>query len=381
MATQFPDDFKCPISLEIMSDPVILSSGHTFDRSSIQRWLDSGNRTCPITKQPLPYHFSLIPNHALRSLISNFTLLQSSASAPKPPSQPPQTTHQTLIPTLTSPSSPPHLKLDSLIQLTRLSKRGGPLFRQRLMDSGAASAVLSCAAASPRLREAALALLLNLSLDDDSKVGLVAEGAISVLVDSLLCMDHCNCNSRAYAATVLTSLAMLDVNKGTIGAHPCAISVLVSLLSGGNERERREAATALFVLCSFDDNKKRAVECGAVGVLVELGGVGVERALGVLSLLGKCREGREEMGRNVGCVVGVLVGVLRGGKSARSVVYALSLLNSLCCGGGGGERFGVEVMRHGGLEICLALVEDENDKISRNASALVQSLRSCRLRG
>ncbi|KAK9133666.1 hypothetical protein Scep_013194 [Stephania cephalantha] len=367
MTTQFPDDFKCPISLEIMSDPVILSSGHTFDRSSIQRWLDSGNRTCPITKQPLPSHFSLIPNHALRSLISNFTLPS--------PNHPPNPN-----PNPDLPSSPPHLKLDSLIQLTRLSKRGGPLFRQRLMDSGAASAVLSCAAASPRLRESALALLLNLSLDDDSKVGLVAEGAISVLVDSLLCIDDCNCNSRAYAATVLTSLAMLDVNKGTIGAHPCAISVLVSLLSGGNERERREAATALFVLCSFDDNKKRAVECGAVGVLVELGGVGVERALGVLSLLGKCREGREEMGRNVGCVVGVLVGVLRGGKSARSVVYALSLLNSLCCGGGG-ERFGVEVMRHGGLEVCLGLVEDENDKISRNASALVQSLRSCRLRG
>ncbi|KAM2043587.1 hypothetical protein TB1_036260 [Malus domestica] len=43
MATRFPDDFKCPTSLEIMSDPVILSSGHTFDRASIQRWLDAGH--------------------------------------------------------------------------------------------------------------------------------------------------------------------------------------------------------------------------------------------------------------------------------------------------------------------------------------------------
>ncbi|KAK9155972.1 hypothetical protein Sjap_003452 [Stephania japonica] len=206
----------------------------------------------------------------------------------------------------------------------------------------------------PRLRESALALLLNLSLDDDGKVGLVAEGAIAVVVDALLCdaSDNEATNCRAYAATVLTSLAMLDVNKGTIGAFPCAISLLVSLLRDGSERERREAATALFVLCSFDDNKRRAVECGAVAALVELGGVGVERALGVLSLLGKCREGREEMGRNVGVCVGVLVGVLRGGVSARSLVYALSALNSLCsCGGGGGnggESFGVEVIRHGG---------------------------------
>ncbi|KAJ6416468.1 hypothetical protein OIU84_002347 [Salix udensis] len=77
MATHLPDDFKCPISLEIMSDPVILSSGHTFDRSSIQRWLDSGHRTCPITKLPLPEHPCLIPNHALRSLISSFTIPKS----------------------------------------------------------------------------------------------------------------------------------------------------------------------------------------------------------------------------------------------------------------------------------------------------------------
>ncbi|MFS8032666.1 putative transcription factor C2H2 family [Helianthus anomalus] len=69
----FPGDFKCPISLEIMFDPVILSSGHTFDRSSVQRWLDAGHRTCPITKLPLFGNPSLIHNHALRSLISNYT--------------------------------------------------------------------------------------------------------------------------------------------------------------------------------------------------------------------------------------------------------------------------------------------------------------------
>ncbi|PSS04736.1 U-box domain-containing protein [Actinidia chinensis var. chinensis] len=64
MTNDFPNDFRCPISLEIMFDPVILSSGHTFDRPSIQRWLDTGHWACPITKLPLSEPPSLIPNHA-----------------------------------------------------------------------------------------------------------------------------------------------------------------------------------------------------------------------------------------------------------------------------------------------------------------------------
>jgi hypothetical protein len=32
MAAVPPDDFRCPISLELMTDPVILATGQTFDR-------------------------------------------------------------------------------------------------------------------------------------------------------------------------------------------------------------------------------------------------------------------------------------------------------------------------------------------------------------
>ncbi|KAF9588256.1 hypothetical protein IFM89_008668 [Coptis chinensis] len=364
MATpQFPDDFKCPISLEIMTDPVILSSGHTFDRSSIQRWIDSGNRICPLTKQTIPQNFTLIPNHALRSLISNYTLC-SPQQNPEP---------QTLVSTLSSKTSSFESKLDSLSQLNRLCKKS-PVFRQRVMEYGAVSAVLSCVGSeNASLKELALALLLNLSLDDDNKVGLVAEGAIGRVVGAL---RGGNSSCRAYAATMLTSLAMVEVNKGTIGAYPFAIRTLVSLLRDGKAREKKEAATALYVLCSFPDNKKRVVESGAVPILIEMADSGVERAVEVLGLLAKCWEGREEMGRVDGCVP-ILVQVLRNGSS-RSVVNALSTMNSLCCYD---EEVGLDVMRQGGLEICLGLVEDENEKISGNASALIQTLRRYRLRG
>ncbi|KAJ6411159.1 hypothetical protein OIU84_007839 [Salix udensis] len=43
-----PNQFVCPISLDLMKDPVSLSSGITYDRDSIESWLDGGNFTCPI---------------------------------------------------------------------------------------------------------------------------------------------------------------------------------------------------------------------------------------------------------------------------------------------------------------------------------------------
>ncbi|GMP99387.1 hypothetical protein CsSME_00046872 [Camellia sinensis var. sinensis] len=40
-----PSYFRCPLSLELMSDPVIVASGQTYDRTSIHKWLDNGSHT------------------------------------------------------------------------------------------------------------------------------------------------------------------------------------------------------------------------------------------------------------------------------------------------------------------------------------------------
>ncbi|KAH9295083.1 hypothetical protein KI387_038671 [Taxus chinensis] len=65
---QVPDDFKCPISLDLMRDPEIVATGQTYDRVSITRWIEEGHCTCPKSGQKL-LHTNLILNHALRSLI------------------------------------------------------------------------------------------------------------------------------------------------------------------------------------------------------------------------------------------------------------------------------------------------------------------------
>ena len=69
-ATTAPDALCCPISMEIMRDPVIAADGHTYERAEIEAWF-ANNRTSPKTGAVLP-HGSLIPNHAAKAMISDF---------------------------------------------------------------------------------------------------------------------------------------------------------------------------------------------------------------------------------------------------------------------------------------------------------------------
>ncbi|GFZ13506.1 ARM repeat superfamily protein [Actinidia rufa] len=66
-----PSYFRCPLSLKLMFDPVIVASGQTYDRASIQKWLDNGLYTCPKTRQMLS-HTNLIPNYTVKALIANW---------------------------------------------------------------------------------------------------------------------------------------------------------------------------------------------------------------------------------------------------------------------------------------------------------------------
>ncbi|CAH1436565.1 unnamed protein product [Lactuca virosa] len=69
---EVPSFFVCPISLDIMKDPVTLSTGITYDREAIEKWLYTRkNSTCPITKQVLT-DLELTPNHTLRRLIQSW---------------------------------------------------------------------------------------------------------------------------------------------------------------------------------------------------------------------------------------------------------------------------------------------------------------------
>ena len=64
-----PPQFLCPITGEIMREPVTTADGHVFERTAIERWLKT-HSTSPMTGMSLE-HTSLAPAHALRQLIES----------------------------------------------------------------------------------------------------------------------------------------------------------------------------------------------------------------------------------------------------------------------------------------------------------------------
>ncbi|CAE5963092.1 unnamed protein product [Arabidopsis arenosa] len=66
-----PSQFQCPISYELMKDPVIIASGITYDRENIEKWFESGYQTCPVTNTVLT-SLEQIPNHTIRRMIQGW---------------------------------------------------------------------------------------------------------------------------------------------------------------------------------------------------------------------------------------------------------------------------------------------------------------------
>lgn len=61
----------CPISLQLLTDPVIGSDGQTYDRHAITTWLRE-HRTSPITTEAMSVD-SLIPNTAVKNIIAELS--------------------------------------------------------------------------------------------------------------------------------------------------------------------------------------------------------------------------------------------------------------------------------------------------------------------
>lgn len=80
LSRDIPEDFLCPISLEIMKDPVIAADGHTYDRENITKWL-SQKRRRSIVCSPLDGskldNINLQQNIFARKIIDSFLTMDA----------------------------------------------------------------------------------------------------------------------------------------------------------------------------------------------------------------------------------------------------------------------------------------------------------------
>ncbi|GLI66350.1 hypothetical protein VaNZ11_010133 [Volvox africanus] len=68
---QLPAMFVCPITQEVMREPVVASDGFTYERAAIARWLAGGGRTSPMTNLPFASRL-LFPNNVVKSAIKEW---------------------------------------------------------------------------------------------------------------------------------------------------------------------------------------------------------------------------------------------------------------------------------------------------------------------
>ncbi|KAK3040731.1 hypothetical protein RJ639_029253 [Escallonia herrerae] len=374
-----PDDFLCPISLELMRDPVIVSTGQTYERSYIQRWIDCGNTTCPKTQQKLQ-HFTLTSNYVLRSLITQWctdhnieqpTALTNGRMKKSDGSFREVRGDIVAIKALVQKLSSRSIEecRAAVTELRSLSKRSTDN-RILIAEAGGIPVLVNLLTSKDSVtQENAVTSILNLSIYEHNKGLIMLAGAVSSIVQVLRAGSM---ETRENAAATLFSLSLADENKIIIGASG-AIIALVELLEKGSTRGKKDAATALFNLCIYQGNKGRAVRAGIVTALLKMltdsSSCMVDEALTILSVLAGHHEAKVAIVK--ASTIPVLIDLIRTGLP-RNKENAAAILLSLC-------KRDTEnlacISRLGAVIPLTELAKSGTDRAKRKATSLLEHLR------
>lgn len=387
-----PVEFLCPITLDLMRDPVIVATGQTYDRGSISRWIQAGHSTCPKTGQKLA-HKDLISNYALRSLISqwcednNVPFEQDTNRRANKKAAGIQHVHSTgvgleamkltaklLVEKLATGNE--HVQKLVARELRLLSKADADN-RICIAEAGGIPLLLPLLSSSDaKTQEHAVTTVLNLSIIEQNKKEIVSAGTLDLVIE-VLKSGH-SMEARENAAAVLFSLSVNDEVKVEIGSKFDAIPALVTLLKEGSlQRGKRDAATALFNLAVYHGNKVKIIAASAVPTLLAL--LGDESAsvadacAAVLALLVTCPEGVTAL--RDAAAVSALVPLLRNG-SPKSREYATSVLITMCRSGD--QVIIDDVLQHSSniVQHLYHLLTTGTERAKRKASNLLKLLRS-----
>lgn len=368
-----PEEFRCPISLDLMKDPVIISTGQTYERACIKKWLDAGHRTCPITQQILSSSI-LIPNHALYSLISNWCEANGV--------EPPRRVGNFWLCKETSDGYSELINLDTLMRkLTcsnvedqrnaagelRLLAKHNSQNRKLIGEAGAIPLLVVLLNVPDAItQEQAVTALLNLSICDENKERIMASEALPGILHVLKngCMA-----ARENAAATFFSLSAVDQNKVAIGASG-AIEALVTLFCEGSQRGKVDAATALFKLCLYHGNKGRVIRAGIVPKLIEMLMAGEMRdeALAIMDIIVSHPDGKAAIVSTN--AISTLVELIINGSS-KNKENATSVLVHLCRGN---SLHRSTVTSPGVINPLLELAKNGSERGKRKAAQLLELL-------
>ncbi|XP_014496821.1 U-box domain-containing protein 15 [Vigna radiata var. radiata] len=362
-----PHEFLCPITLEIMTDPVIIASGQTFERESIEKWFEANHKTCPKTRQPLQ-HMSLAPNCALRSLIEEWCVNNNFKLPKKYDSAKESCPGKEEIPSLVESLGSIHLEEQrKAVEKIRMVSKENAENRVLVAECGGIPPLVQLLSyPDSKIQEHAVTALLNLSIDEGNKRLISSEGAIPAIIEVL---ENGSCVAKENSAATLFSLSMLDEIKEIVGQSN-GLPALVNLLKNGTVRGKKDAITALFNLSLNQANKGRAIRAGIVAPLVQLlkdVNLGlIDEALSILLLLVSNSEGRQEIGQL--SFIETLVEFMREG-SPKNKECAASVLLELCLNN---SSFILAALQFGVYEHLIQIKQNGTNRAQRKAMAILE---------
>ncbi|XP_039116653.1 E3 ubiquitin-protein ligase PUB23-like [Dioscorea cayenensis subsp. rotundata] len=316
MEIEVPSYFLCPITLQLMRDPVTLATGITYDRESIERWMFTEKHwTCPVTKQELPENELITPNHTLRRLIQAWCTVNASAGVERFPTPRPPVNKSEILQIIGEAQKPQALMecLRRLRMIVLDSERN----RRCVEESGAVEFLASIVDDFREKEEEeegacdeALYILHCIHVSEQGLIKLISNNGGFIESLGVVMSRTTNYQTRVHAVLILKSLVEVIAPVRLMAVQEEVLREVVKVLSDQVSCQATKAALKVIAeVCPWGRNRIKAVKAGAVPVLIELlleepEKRECEMILVVLELLCCCAEGRAEV---VGHAAGIAV--------------------------------------------------------------------------
>ncbi|KMT19081.1 hypothetical protein BVRB_1g014790 [Beta vulgaris subsp. vulgaris] len=286
---EVPTVFICPISLEPMQDPVTLCTGQTYERSNIMKWLSLGHLTCPTTMQEL-WDDSITPNKTLQHLIVSW--FSQKFLAMKKKSEDVQGRVLEILENLKKvkgQSRVQALKRLRVIVATHFSAK------KTMVDNGGVAFLTSLLGpfTSHAVGSEVVGILVNLSLDFESKTNLTQPAKISLMVDML---NEGSIETKVNCTKLIQGLMETkDFDPQLVSSLSLLVGLLKLVKDKRNSSGIQPGLSLLKMISLHECVRGSIVSIGAIPQLIDLlpslNAECLELGLSILNNLGSIQEG------------------------------------------------------------------------------------------
>ncbi|KAK1406845.1 hypothetical protein QVD17_38453 [Tagetes erecta] len=353
-----PTFFKCPISMDVMKSPVSLCTGVTYDRTSIQKWLDSGHNTCPATMQVL-HSTDVVPNLTLRRLIR----VWSDSYLLRPQSHASFNNHflfdslkKLIMFTEDDDDVTERVSVGMLTSIVEFAKVCGenrealaslqgfvPLMMKMMRKSRNEIQVIELVVVVldlVLLEKQVIKQLIKLITDDSVHVFDTIQSSFSLV------LQQGGLEARTSAARVLETLSSLDnefrrmISQSVLLKHLYHLTANSDPTDGSTDRSVGSALavdaglSALIAVSTSRQTKKDLIRygivttCGKILSGRETSVKVIEKVMKLLELMSTCTEGRTAISEDENCVQEIVKRLMK--VSTQANEYGIGVIWSLC---------------------------------------------------